>query len=171
MVEAVANQPSPEFRLASKLDSFRVADPQYILSTDPAATIEEMENVLFQNVGGHEIISLARRDLIDGKNINYQIIADLAKLSAEYNSKTIASIENISPLYFNKFGIKFENYLPSDTALTQIDPELKNPVTINQTTNNITIYVANIRDSYEVEVQSLTAESILRDTIYGGSES
>lgn len=171
MVDAVANQPAPEFRPASKLESFKVADPQYILSIDPATTIEEMENVLFQNVGGHEIISLARRDLVDGKNINYNIIADLPKLFAEYNSKTIASIENISPLYFNKFGIKFENYLPSDLALSRISTGLQNPVTIDPVTNNITIYVANMRDSYEVEVQAITSEELFRDTIYGGTES
>lgn len=164
MVDAVANQPEPESK-SIRFSDIKVADPQYILSIDPAATIEEMQNTLWQNIGGHEIISLARRDLVDGKNINYNLISDLSKLFAEYNPKTILSIENSSPLYFNAFGIKFEKYLPSIDDLHKIDPALDNPISVDGY-NNITIYVSNIKDSHEVEVQSLTAAELLRDTIY-----
>jgi hypothetical protein len=170
LVEPVANQPSPNADGRRRIDAFKIADPQYILSTDPAATIEEMQNTLWQGIGGHEIISLARRDLVDGKNISYGLISDLQQLFAEYNPKTIASIENASPLYFNSFGITFDSYLPSEADLAQIDPLLQNPVTIGAS-NNITIYVSNIEDSYEIEVESLTSEKIFRDTIYEEGES
>jgi hypothetical protein len=165
MVDAVANQPNSLNGNTFKLDRFKIADPQYIISTDPAATIEEMQNTLWQNIGGHEIISLARRDLVSGKRISYQIIADLQKLDSEYSPKSIISIENSSPFYFNNFGIKFEKYLPSEDALQTVDPNLSNPITINAN-NDITIYVSNIKDSYEVEVQSIASEELLRDTIY-----
>ena len=170
MVESVANQPSPNTENRQRMDAFKIADPQYILSTDPAATIEEMQNTLWQGIGGHEIISLARRDLVDGKNISYGLISDLQQLFIEYNPKTIASIENASPLYFNSFGITFDSYLPSEADLAQIDQFLKNPVTLG-VNNTITIYVSNIEDSYEIEVESLTSEKIFRDTIYEEGES
>lgn len=170
MVDAVANQPDPAFRPPSKLSSFKISEPQYVQSVDPSSNPEEMESLNFQGIGGHEIISLARRDLIDGTNINYQIISNLKRLYAEYNPKTIVSIENSSPLYFNSFGIKFENYLPSEISLKKIDPTYINPVTIDAN-NNINIYVSNIKDSYEVEVQALAAEEWLRDTIYEENQS
>lgn len=169
MVDAVANQPDKPTQVIN-FNETKIADPQYILSVDPAATIEEMQNTLWQNIGGHEIISLARRDLVDGKNINYDLISDLNQLFAQYNPKTIAAIENSSPLYFNAFGIKFEKYLPSEADLQLIDPTLTNPIAITDL-NNITIYVSNIEDSYEVEVQSLTAGELLRDTIYSEGNS
>jgi len=165
MVDAVANQPNSLNENTFKLDRFKIADPQHIVSTDPAANVEEMQNTLWQNIGGHEIISLARRDLVSGKRISYQIIADLQKLDSEYNPRSIISIENSSPFYFNNFGIKFEKYLPSEDALQTVDPNLSNPITINAN-NDITIYVSNIKDSYEVEVQSIASEELLRDTIY-----
>jgi hypothetical protein len=165
MVDAVANQPSPN-NAVNRLDRFKIADPQFILSADPAATVEEMQNVLWQGIGGHEIISLARRDLVDGKNISYELISGLQKLFAEYNPKTIISIENASPLYFQNFGIRFESYLPSQQALSSIGDGLENPVEIDEN-NNIIIYVSNIKDSYDVEIQSIGAEELLRDTIYG----
>ena len=100
MVDAVANQPNSLNENTFKLDRFKIADPQHIVSTDPAANVEEMQNTLWQNIGGHEIISLARRDLVSGKRISYQIIADLQKLDSEYNPRSIISIENSSPILF-----------------------------------------------------------------------
>lgn len=165
MVEPVANQPTPNAGNRKRIDAFKIADPQYIISTDPAATIEEMQNTLWQGIGGHEIISLARRDLVDGKNISYGLISDLKELFIEYNPKTIASIENASPLYFNSFGIIFNNHLPSEFDLARINPTLQNPVTVEEN-NIITIYVSNIEDSHEVEVESITSEKIFTDTVF-----
>jgi hypothetical protein len=169
MVNAVANQPEPNNSLVTKLENFKIADPQYVLSTD-LTNPEDLENSILQNIGGHEIISLARRDLIDGKNINYSLVSGLKKLFQEYNPKTIISIQNGTPLYFNAFGIKFDLHLPSPQILNRIVPGLNNPVYLDEN-NNIIIYVTNIKDSYDVEVQSLNAKEVLRDTIYGEGNS
>ena len=167
MVNPVANQPSPEYFPTSKLSRFKIADPQYILSVDPASTIEEMQNTLWQGIGGHEIISIVRRDLVDGSNKDYGLIFDLQKLFAEYNPKTILLIENSSPLYFNKFGIKFEKYLPAEKLLRAVSENLQNPIELDSE-GNVVIYVQNLDSSFEVQVQSITAKESFRDTMYGG---
>ena len=178
MVEAVANQPDPNIRPVSKLTKFKIADPQYILSGDPAATIEEMTNTLWQDIGGHEIISIVRRDLVDGSNTNYGRISELQKLFIEFNPQTIVSIEDTSPFYFNQFGIRFDTYLPSSKSLSLSGSDLVlvyitethemfNPIEV-QANGDIVIYVSGIPDEYEVEVQSITSDSIYHDTIYGG---
>jgi hypothetical protein len=166
LVDAVANQPLPE-NAVKKLERFKIADPQYVLSTSPAQTINDMENLILQGIGGHEILSLARRDLIDGKNISYGIVSSLQKLFEEYNPKTIVSLENTSFSYFKSLGVSFEKFLPSEKALDGIAPGLKNPISIDSQ-ENITIYVSNVKDFHEVEVQSLTSEEVLRDIIYLG---
>jgi hypothetical protein len=166
-VEAVPNQPLPEYGRISKFSQFKIADPQYIISQDPASTIEDMEYALLQNIGGHEIISIVRRDLVDGKNTNYTLISNLQKLFNEYNPKTIISMEDSSNIYFKSFGILFEKYVPSQNALSKISSGLINPINVDAD-NNIIIYVSNIEDSYEVEVQSISSQESFRDTIYEG---
>lgn len=170
MVDAVANQPSPIYQSVNKLSRFKVADPQYVVSKDPATSTSEMEEALLQDIGGHEILSVMRRNVVDGTNIDYQIVSGLDKLAEEYNSKTIMSIEDSSYRYFNLFGIRFENYVPSQSALSLINTQLVNPVAIDAN-NSLTIYVSNIEDFYEVEVQSITSGELLRDTIYEGLQS
>lgn len=169
MVDAVANQPSKE-RPPSPLKQFKIADPQYYFSVDPPATIEEMENAIWQQIGGNEIISLVRRDLIDGTNPNYSIISDLQELYAQYNPKSIIRIDGSAAFFKDSFGIIFERYLPSTESLLEISENIVNPVNIEQSSEgqDIVIYVADLPDSYEVEIHSISAGEILRDTIYEG---
>jgi hypothetical protein len=169
LVNPVANQPSPDYLPTSKLSRFKIADPQYILSVDPSSTVEEMQNVLWQGIGGHEILSVVRRDLVDGSNTDFGLISDLQKLFAEYSPKTILSLENSSSLYFNSFAIKFEKYLPPERLLQRLSENLINPIEIDDS-GNIFIYVKDLKPSFQVEVQAITAQESFRDTIYGGDD-
>lgn len=166
MVDSIPNRPSSENPYFSQRDaSVKTADPQFFVISDSTATIEELENALWQNIGGHEIISLSRRDLVDGKNLDYTLINNLRQLSEEYDPKTLFAIEDTSVKYFNKFGLKFENFLPSDQSLEEISAGLRSPVVMDED-GNVVIYVKNIKDNQEVEIQAIAADELLRDTIY-----
>ena len=167
MVNPIANQPQPNRVYSTKRDdSVLSSEPQFFVGIDPAATVEEMENAIWQNIGGHEIISLVRRDLVDGVNINYSLINNLKKLREEYNPQTIFSIDNVSLNFFSRFGLKLEDYVPSTRSLSQIVGGLESPVSKNTQGTGLAIYVANISDDQEVEVQIINSENVFRDTIY-----
>lgn len=164
MVSSTPNIPeSSGSYFANNDNSTKTGDPQFFVLSDPAATVEEMENAIWQNIGGHEIISLARRDLLDGINLNYNLISNLKELQREYNPQTILPIEDIIAKYFERFGLKFENFLPSARQLQS--QGASSPVELDSE-GNIVIYVKNIKDNQEVEVQVLGAEGLFRDTIY-----
>jgi len=166
LVSAIPNQPElVEPYFSQRDDSTKTGDPQFFVLTDSAFTVEDLENAIWQNIGGHEIISLARRDLVDGQNLDYKLINNLKDLQEEYNPKTIFPIEDIITKYFDRFGLKFENFLPSSEALSRIDDGIDQPVVLDDD-NNIVVYVKNIKENQEVEIQVLGSEALLRDTIY-----
>lgn len=166
MISSIPNQPQAnEVYFAQQDKSVRTADPQFFVLTDPASTVEDLENAIWQNIGGHEIISLARRDLVDGQNLNYKLINNLKDLQEEYNPKTIFPIEDIITKYFDRFGLRFESFLPSKELLAQIDSNIDQPVVLDSN-NNVIVYVKNIKDNQEVEIQVLGSDNLLRDTIY-----
>jgi hypothetical protein len=166
MVNSVANQPNPDRSYSTKRDdSVLSSEPQFFVGVDPAATIEEMENAIWQNIGGHEIISLVRRDLVEGINLDYSLVSNLSKFFQEYNPKTIFSIENVSANFFERFGIKLERYVPSVRSLGLIREGLTSPVTLDER-GRVVVYLSNIEDNKEVEVQILNSGNLLRDTIY-----
>lgn len=167
MVSSSANQPIPDRSYSAKKDeSVLSSEPQFFVGLDPAATVEEMENAIWQNIGGHEIISLVRRDLVDGVNIDYSLINNLKQLFQEYNPRTIFSIQNSSAVFFERFGIKLEKYIPSIRSLQAVDSDLKIPV-IFDPLSGVSILVRNIAENEEVEVETITSQKISRDTIYG----
>jgi len=167
MVNSLANQPKPERNYSTKTDaSVLPSEPQFFVGIDPAATIEEMENAIWQNIGGHEIISLVRRDLVDGININYSLVSNLKKLREEYNPSTIFSIENVSANLFERFGLRLENYVPSVRALGQISANITSPVVKNPSGPGVAIYVSNLLEDQEIEVQVISSGRLFRDTIY-----
>lgn len=167
MVSSSANQPAPDRSYSAKKDeSVLPSDPQFFVGLDPSATVEEMENAIWQNIGGHEIISLVRRDLVDGVNIDYSLINNLRQLFQEYNPRTIFSIQNSSAAFFERFGIKLERHVPSVRSLQGIRPDLSIPVDFNQS-EGISIFVRDVSENQEIEVEMITSEKISRDTIYG----
>lgn len=166
MVSSIPNQPeivNPYF--SGKDNSVKTGDPQFFVLTDSAATVEEMENAIWQNIGGHEIISLARRDLLEGKNLDYKLINNLKDLQEEYNPKTLFPIEDVINKYFEKFGLSFQNFLPTSEQLLRIEDGLDSPVVLDEE-NNVVIYVRNVKDNQEVDVQIMASQELLRDTIY-----
>jgi len=166
LVSSIPNQPElVEPYFSQRDDSTKTGDPQFFVLTDSAFTVEDLENAIWQNIGGHEIISLARRDLVDGQNLDYKLINNLKDLQEEYNPKTIFLIEDIITKYFDRFGLKFENFLPSSQALSRIDDGIDQPVVLDDD-SNIVVYVKNIKENQEVEIQVLGSEALLRDTIY-----
>jgi hypothetical protein len=166
MISPVARQPEPGRSYSTKRDdSVLSSEPQFFVGVDPAATVEDLENAIWQNIGGHEIISLVRRDLIDGINLDYSLISNLSKLFQEYNPKTIFSIEDVSATIFARFGIKLEKYVPSLRSLALIDEGIESPVVLDES-GNIVVYLSNVEDDKEIEIQTINSGDILRDTIY-----
>ena len=58
--------------------------------------------------------------------------------------------------------------MPSEESLASLSVPQINPVGVEQTDNafEVYVYVADIADSMEVEVQSISVNEVLHDTIY-----
>jgi hypothetical protein len=148
-----------------KSDPVKIATPDVMLYTVNDLDVQAITDILFENVGGQELISISRNDILNGQSISVQPIKNLNSLALKYNSKNIAGISETSASFFNNFPIVLENYLPNQalgTKLSEIDSE-----------QNLVINFINISDSEQVEVQlfsggSILDETLFNDTMYGG---
>jgi hypothetical protein len=139
----------------------KIAIPGYILFDDGAISIEQMTDMVFQDIGGQEIISLARNDLINGQNIVYQPIKNLTSLYFQYNPQNIVALQQTSEVYFENFPIKLELYIP--TVGTGPNGEI---VYVDPDTGNVVINTINMTAQERVEVQILKNGQVISDTIY-----
>lgn len=104
-------------RLPYPIKSFTVPDPvkipEIVTTGETPETIENMTNLVFQKIGGHEIINTTRTQNVNGQNIRYQPIKNISEIARDYNPKNIVPLPNSSEFYFNGFAIELLEKIPS----------------------------------------------------------
>lgn len=74
----------------------------------------EIEEVLFEEIGGTELINLTRHDTVDGLNVFYSIISDLTKTTIEYDPAYILTNVPSYEKYESQFPINLSSKIPSN---------------------------------------------------------
>lgn len=158
-----ATPDNPEIMLNLQKDSSSVkpATPDIILFNDDVVPIEIMTDLIFENIGGQELINLTRSELINGQDVMYQPIKNLSSVYFQYNPQNILALQDIDSNYFKKFPINFNSKIPEcgtgpNCSIVYIDPE----------TGNLIINVINLANDEQVEVSIISDGEVLDDTIY-----
>lgn len=123
-----------------------------------------MTDLVFEDIGGDEIINIARSGTINGQDVIYQPIKNISTLSAQYNSKNLLQIEGSADSIFNNFPLKLDYYVPIDTDLDPINGV--EPVYIEPYSGNIIINLINMSNGEQVEVEIIKTGTAIDDTIY-----
>jgi hypothetical protein len=151
----------PKIVPSSSTSGVKIPTKDIILYNDESTPIEVMTDLIFEEIGGQEIINIARNDIINGQNVIYQPIKNLTSLYLQYNPQNILGLQNTSNEYFKKFPIKLEDKIPTEGT-----GPFGEIVYIDTDTGNIIINVINLADDEQVEVEILNGGSIFNDTIY-----
>ena len=69
-----------------------------------ATSVEQMERLYFQNVGGTEILSVARHDTVGGEEVVFNNVDNLSELRSQFNPLNILMTTNINSL-FSEYGV------------------------------------------------------------------
>jgi hypothetical protein len=171
--DAVANQSKTLFRSTDPA-SVKAADPPLIALSNPILDSDVMINLIFENIGGQELINITRNDIVNGQDVLYSPIKNLKDIYIQYNPNNIIRLENTSDTYFKNFSIRLENKLPySGTAPNGEELPYKGTgpngevVYIDSSTGDLVINVSSIEPDEQVDVEILTDGEILNGTIYG----
>ncbi len=121
-----------------------------ILFDEEAVPIEIMSDMIFEDIGGHEIINIARNDTINGQTVRYQPIKNLSSIQQQYNPNNILALQNTSDKYFQNFSIKLETKLLEigegsgpDEAYDYIEPA----------TGDLIVDLINLETDEQIEVE------------------
>jgi len=159
MVEATPNLPIPNASTAS--EGVLAASKDIFVITDESLPIEIMTDLVFEDIGGQEIINISRSDIVSGQNVIYQPIKNLTLLNYQYNPQNIISLQDTLESYFKKFPIQL------DKKISTVGTGGNNETAyIDSDTGNLIINVVNLEKDEQVEVQILNGGDIFNDTIY-----
>ena len=131
-----------------------------ILYNEEATPVEIMADLLFENIGGQELINIARNDTVNGQTIIYQPIKNLTAIQQQYNPNNIVSLQATSDKYFQNYSIKFENKVPNVGS----GPNGEH-VYIDAETGDLIVEVVNIEEGEQVQVEITSSGTIYEATL------
>lgn len=169
----------PELPEKKEDNSIKIATPDLILSNDETMSIEIMTDLIFEDIGGYELATISRHDLVNGQKVIYTPIKNLTDLYLQYNPNNVLRLQ-ASDSYFKSLSLSILDRLPicgTGYDLVGNDPDLtkrtKVPncksIYIDPITGDLIIDLINMKENEQVEVDILTAGNIFNDTIYYGS--
>ena len=138
--------------------SVKPATPDIVKAvSEIPAEVDQMASIILNDIGGQELISISRSDIVNGQNIAYQPISDIKEVHKAYNSNNIIYLPETSEDTFNSFPIKLSSKIPDSLGNN-----------VSYVDNKILIQLKDIQRDELVEVQIVSSGTLLDDTIYVG---
>ena len=148
MVSATPQTPSST-SVSNKIPAspVKTAPIDTVLFNDDSMSIEIMADLIFEDIGGHELINIARNDIVNGQQVSYQPIKNLSSIQQQYNPNNIVSLQQTADTYFAGFSIKLEDKIPNvgngeDEKNIYIDEQ-----------GNLIIEFVNLNNDEQIETQ------------------
>lgn len=66
---------------------------------------EMLTSILFEDIGGIELINISRQDIVNGISVNYSLIGNLKEIESMFNSKNIISSFETTKTNTNQYPI------------------------------------------------------------------
>ena len=126
----------------------KTATPENILWDPTIMPVEILTDLIFEDIGGQELLSIIRHDTVSGDSVSNQLIKNLTFLNQEYSSKNILGLQNTSDKYFSNFSIKLDSKIPVNGS----GPSGSN-IYVDSTTQDVVIELVNLEIDERLEVQ------------------
>ena len=169
-ISATAGLPDPV--KTSTSDSVKIATPDLLIFGEQAVAIEIMTDLIFENIGGFELATISRHDLVNGQTVIYTPIKNLTDLYLQYNPNNVLRLQSADS-FFKSLAISISNYLPRYGNGYDLVGGVKvyngKSIYIDPISGDLVINLINVKENEQVEVEILTAGNTFDDTIYYGS--
>lgn len=149
------------------------ATPDLLVNAELVGAIELEAQLAFEEISGQELINISRHDLINGQNLKYSPIKNIASIANRYSSKDLIPIQNSSNSIFDNFSIKLDDYTPNDGYNLQNEYVANfgtgpagESVYLDSKTGNLVINLVNLPKDHQVEVQIIKNIGLVNATIY-----
>jgi len=146
--------------------AIKIATPSLVALSSPPLDIEYMTDLIFENIGGQELINISRNDIINGQDVIYKPIKNISNIFFQYNPQNILRLQDTSATYFQNFPIRLETKIPNigngpNGQIVYMDTD-----TESSTYGSVIIEAIALEPGEQVEVQILSSGSVFDDTIY-----
>ena len=114
MVSAVPNVPATPASIKITVPSIKTAGPEIVINKDQTVPIERLAKLIMEDIGGQEIISIARTDLVSSNVASKSLISNIAYINGKYSPLNIFTVAGGINSYFGNFPKDLNSFVPED---------------------------------------------------------
>jgi hypothetical protein len=114
-IRSVPNSPDKNRFKSALFDAgVKPATPDLFLTQEEGLPIEIITELLFEDIGSIEVLSIARTDIINGRDISYGLIPRLTDLARRHSPLNIFKVPGTLSDFFDNFVIKLRIHIPEN---------------------------------------------------------
>ena len=98
---------------SSATPAIKTAPIDTVEFVDEALSAELLLELLFEDVGGQELLTIARNDTVNGQPVAYQPFKNLGILQEIYNPTNLLKLQETSDKLFSNFTINLREKIPT----------------------------------------------------------
>ena len=132
----------------------KVAPIDTVLFDDDSVPKEIIVDLLFESIGGQEILAIARHDTVNGQTVLYQPIKNINILQQQYNPGNLLKLRDTSNTIFGNFTINLANKIP------QVGNGVGGANTYLDANGDLVIEFVNLANDELIEVQLTSSGTI-----------
>lgn len=155
----------PPITPSTSNNSVKPATPDLIEFSDANIPVEFVTDLLFENIGGQEILSVARTDIVNGQKVLYNPIKNTTKLSIDYSPQNLFAVTDTSSSYFNNYSINFQEKVP-EIGTDEESGQVTEVVYIDNANGNVVVNVTNMRTNEQIEISVVNNLVQVNDIIF-----
>lgn len=114
--------------ITKRADAVKPATPDlFIPLRSDIVPIDTMADMIFEDIGGQEIINILNGNLIGDFDIEYQPVKDLRDIYLRYDPAALNQFYDSSSAYFNSFAISLDSYLANEDLIINTGYAITSP--------------------------------------------
>ena len=136
-------------------NAIKIPSRDIVNISSQSVSVAELEQFLFQEIGGTSLINLVRHDTISGINLSYSTIIKLKKIAIDFDPSFILINKASYKSIFDQFSIKLVSKIPQDKfySSNELLPQSNLLTNAYFDGDNLVIEFENIKETEFVELQ------------------
>lgn len=111
--------PAPSPVVEQKVQTVKAVNKDIINFQRDEVSESSISRLLFEQVGGIELINIVRRDTVEGQNPYYTLISNLSSIKKNFNPTTLISRQRVNETVFDNYTIDLNVKIPDQEYLNR----------------------------------------------------